>query len=109
MRYPITTTEEVDAAWARRRVFHHDVKEEMKQARGLFRNSGHHLELDLPSLSFWVSVTLEELGKLARATNKLVIADTPESREQWHKFGHERLVTTAALLHRLAEVWEDYA
>lgn len=94
--------------WSRRRVFLHDVKEEIKEARGLFRNSGHHLELDHPDLPFWGTVITEELGKLTRAMNKLEIASDHESRAEWMRYGRGRIVTTTALLHRLAEVWKDY-
>ena len=106
--YPVRDTPEAIEQWARSRRFAHDVKEESKEARALFRNSGHHPELDhIPPIEF-VSFLVEEVGKLARSTNKMLIADDPDVYREWLGYGRTRLVTSASLIQRMAEVWEDY-
>lgn len=79
-----------------------------REAEGKFLTAPNHLSRDLPHKSFWVSVILEEVGKLARTTNKLAI--TPpgwaSSRETWDVEGKRRLMTIASLVLRMAEAWD---
>lgn len=57
--------------------------------------------------SMWVAVLTEEVGKLARATNKLGIADDAEVRSQWKREIDHRLITVASVARRMAERWTD--
>ena len=107
--YPVRDTLEEIERWGRARRFAHDVKAESKEARALFRNSGHHPELDHIPLIEFAMFLVEEIGKVARATNKMLIStDSPEEYNRWLAYGRSRLVTSASLIQRMAEVWEDY-
>jgi hypothetical protein len=93
-------------AWAR--AWHEQIEEETAVAESMFLPAPNHLTLDKPTRAFFVSVITEEVGKLARATNKLSI--TPlGSREAmpWHRDGERRLRTIASLVRRMAELWPE--
>ncbi len=88
--------------------WHADVQEETIQAESMFLPAPNHLTLDKPTKAYFVSVITEEVGKLARASNKLSI--TPlGSREAmpWHRDGERRLRTIASLVRRMAELWPE--
>ncbi len=86
--------------------FRHDVKDETATARALFLNSGIHPENDDISRELWMTIIGETVGKLMRCTNKLALAQDPESRRQWKDEGYHEIVVATSLLSRLAEVWE---
>ena len=54
----------------------------------------------LPAV-YGLNATVEEVGKLARCYNKLVIAEIPEVRAQWRNEARHRMVTCLSLLERL--------
>lgn len=49
-----------------------------------------------------LDVLLEELGKVARARNKLALSSHPDTDALWRKELRRRLVTTGAMLERYA-------
>lgn len=69
--------------------------------------SGRERFGDKASYWYYVSVLAEELGKLARAGNKLRIAKNRDVRQQWYSEGRYRLVTITAMARRMAEVWDE--
>lgn len=90
------------------RKFAAKVEAATKEARGKFLTAPNHLDRDLPDKTFWVSVILEEVGKLARVCNKLAIMKPGHSeRPQWDWEGNRRLVTIASLVRRMAERWPE--
>ncbi len=93
------------------RQFERRVRDEADKARANpgFKSSGHHPEADNIPLSEWLTITTEELGKLTRSVNKLMIAVDPAVRRSWRDEGYHRIVTTSAMLERLALRWYDYA
>ncbi len=86
--------------------FRHDVKDETASARALFLNSGIHPENDDISRELWMTIIGETIGKLMRCTNKLALAQDPETRQRWKDDGYHEIVVATSLLSRLAEVWE---
>lgn len=80
------------------------------EARAKFQVGPNHLDRDLPDKTLWVSVLMEEVGKLARACNKLSLLTehaTPEVREEWDSEGRHRLVTIASMARRMHERWNE--
>lgn len=94
-------------AYAFMRRFQRDVERETAEARAAFLTHPEHLDNGMPRPEVWLNVTLEELGKLSRCVNKLNLAQDATIREQWSKEGYRRIVTTASLLRRLAERWDE--
>jgi hypothetical protein len=89
--------------------FYADVDAETESARSRFLNSGLHPEHDRPSRQVMLSILTEELGKVFRTVNKLSILDDTDGnddvREQLLREGYSRLVTTASVTRRFAELW----
>lgn len=83
------------------------VERQTALARSKFRTAPNHLDRDLPDRTFWLSVLLEEVGKLAQACNKLSITPTADERQPWEQEGRQRLVTIASVVRRMAERWDE--
>lgn len=90
-----------NAAW---RSFLGKVRSHTAEARGKFPFL--HWERDGLSRCHAMTVTLEEIGKLARCINKLAIAQDPDVRRQWLEEGEHRLITSASMLYRIFANWE---
>jgi hypothetical protein len=84
-----------------------DVEKETEEARGLFLPSGYHLDNDLPPRSVFINVVQEEMGKLARCINKLLITRDSDQRGHWLREGEHRIITSVSLLRRFAERWYE--
>lgn len=85
------------------------VEEHTREARGKFVTAPNHLDRDLPDRTYWVSVLVEEVGKLARCCNKLAIIPRHQVslREPWDREGNQRLLTIASMVRRMAERWPE--
>ena len=88
-----------------------EVDIETSRARQLFLNSGLHPEKDNLSRIYMINNITEELGKLARCSNKLLLINRSKlnlnsEKEKWMKEGYFRIITSMSLLERLAELWE---
>lgn len=83
----------------------HEVEQHTIEARAKFGMTTVHLERDMPTRTFWLSVLNEEVGKLARCCNKLAIAEDERIRSQWESEGRHRLLTVASMARRMAEAW----
>ncbi len=92
--------------WMMLRVFQKDVEEETHTARNKFMFEGCHIERDQFNRGLWMSAITEEIGKLSRACNKLVICIDERQREGYLDEGYHRILTASSLLRRLAENWE---
>ena len=55
----------------------------------------------------WNQVLSEEVGKLARACNKLSLATDAEVRTQWEQEARHRLITIASITARFYSALED--
>lgn len=96
--------------FAFRRRWQRDVEAETETARSLFRTHPDHLDNGLPRPEVWIAVMVEELGKLSRCINKLnltTIGGDAAVKEQWRREAYRRMVTTASLVRRMAERWQD--
>ena len=85
------------------RRFRADVRRNMAVGRERFADKmehSHHAEAEV-----WLSVIGEEFGKLQRCANKLRIAQDDPVIRHWRTEGYHRIVTTSAVLARLAEEW----
>jgi hypothetical protein len=82
------------------------VERHTEEAREKFQ-SCIHLDRDLPDTFYWLSVLLEEVGKLSRACNKLAIAADSDVQAQWGKEAQHRLLTIASMARRMAERWDE--
>ncbi len=89
------------------RRFAAEVERATEEARAKFRTAPNHLDRDLPDRTWWVSVLLEEVGKLARACNKLGITPSSMERAEWNQEGKRRLRTIASMARRMAERWDE--
>ncbi|KKN49943.1 hypothetical protein LCGC14_0637440 [marine sediment metagenome] len=89
------------------RRFAADVERETDIARKKFLHAPNHLDRDLPDKTLWVSVLLEEVGKMARCCNKLSLIPPSQTdlRLPWDEEGQHRLRTIASLVRRMAEKW----
>ena len=78
-------------------------------ARAKFLTAPNHLDRDLPDKTFWLSVMVEEVGKLSRCCNKLSIIPRHQAdlREPWDREGQERLIAIASMARRMAERWPE--
>jgi len=92
--------------WIDEARFFEDIIGETSNARGRFKFPGAHLDNEIHSREYWLSVITEELGKLSQTINKLHIAKDMVVRKQWTMEGYHRIVTTSSLLRRFAEHWE---
>jgi len=79
------------------RQFARRVEQHTEHARERFPDSIHE------DLAQWISAITEEVGKLARANNKLLIARDLGVRQQWTEEVRHRCLTIASLVRRLAE------
>lgn len=91
--------------------FINEVEAETQAARTMFLNSKLHPENDNLSRILMVNNITEEIGKLSRCANKLMLlalADykTSGEKDKWIKEGYHRIITTSSLLRRLAQLWE---
>ena len=89
------------------RKFAAKVEAATKEARARFATAPNHLDRDLPDKTYWVSVLVEEVGKMARACDKLAITRDPTERAVWDKEGNHRLVQIASMARRMAERWPE--
>ena len=90
------------------RKFYRQVEAHTEEADAKFLMAPNHLSRDFPDKTYFISVMLEEVGKLARCCNKLAI--TPphyDTRQQWDREGRHRLITIASMARRMAERWDD--
>lgn len=80
------------------RRLHGMVAEETDAARAAFP-----LDKSVESLPlvYGLNATVEEVGKLARCFNKLVIAEDPQVIDQWNKEAIRRIITSLSLLERI--------
>jgi len=88
--------------------FWQDVESETEEARSLFLPSGYHPENDLPPRIIVLNIAQEEMGKLSRISNKLLITQSVaavEERIRWLREGERRIITTVSVLRRLSEQW----
>lgn len=89
--------------------FYADVTLETESARKRFLNSGIHPEHDRPSRQVMLTILVEEVGKVARMVDKLsILGDGDEYddvREQCFREGYSRMVTSASVIRRFAELW----
>ena len=93
-------------AWLAR--WNADIEEETRLAESMFLPAPNHLTRDKPTKAYFVSVIMEEVGKLARATNKLsIIPLGADAAKEWHRDGQTRLRTCASLVRRMAELWPE--
>jgi hypothetical protein len=88
------------------RKFWKDVEDNTAIGRKKFERAQTTLENDMPK-SIWMTVLNEEIGKLNRCCNKLLLASDPQVREQWEKEGYHKILTCSSVLRRLAEKWPD--
>lgn len=56
---------------------------------------------------YGINNIVEEIGKLARAANKLMIAEDRDIREQWDHEARKSILQASSLLRRLDEVWDS--
>lgn len=54
-----------------------------------------------PNLIYGQNVLVEEIGKLSRSFNKLLIAKNPDVVKQWREEANRRIVTSISLLDRI--------
>ena len=89
------------------RKFAFQVEAHTALARNKFLVAPNHLDRDLPDKTFWLSVLMEEVGKLARVCNKLSLVADPDGRMPWNQEGQQRLITIASMVRRMAERWDE--
>jgi len=94
-------------AWVSFEQFFADIESETEHARKRFRFPGAHLDNEVHSREYWLSVIVEEFGKLSQAINKLHIVKDETIKRQWVLEGYHRILTASSLLRRFAEHWEE--
>ena len=75
-----------------------EVESETDQARVKIRESN---DVESLPLVYGMNGTVEEIGKLSRCFNKLVLAEHPDIINQWRAEAHHRIVTSISMLERL--------
>ena len=90
------------------RAFYGRVEAETLRARKLFQPPCPiNWEQDHMPRVYGINNIVEEVGKLARAANKLIIADDPHIRDQWHHEARKSILQASSLLRRLEEVLDQ--
>ena len=104
-------SDDASRMWARK--WAAEVERETVTGRAKFVRAHHMLDCAEPGhlrpRTVWEQVLLEEVGKLARCSNKLSLAVDVSTRAHWAKEGREKLVTIASIIRRMAEEWDRLA
>ncbi len=89
------------------------VERETVTGRAKFVRADHMLDCAEPGhlrpRTVWEQVLVEEMGKLARCSNKLSLSADEATRKHWAKEGREKLLTMSSVLRRMAEEWDRLA
>ena len=83
------------------RVFHQRVLEHTREVRDKFGRVGGE-DLELHSREKMIEVLVEEVGKLARSSNKMALAADDGVLREWQAEWHHRLVTIGSVVARIA-------
>lgn len=82
----------------RLRRLHQQTERETDSARSKF--PAHKAVETLP-IAYGMTALIEEIGKLARCFNKLVIAEEERIVQGWHEEANNRVITCMSLLERM--------
>ena len=80
------------------RQLHRRTSEESVEARQRFPSDK---AIETLPMAYGITALVEEIGKLARASNKLVIAEDEEVIRQWRQEVNDKIRTSISLLERI--------